>query len=69
MNKYLKHGLIYGSDEETATKVSLIPLTTKKTDKICKTIIIRYWTIGSSGLSFLRERKQVLQPEVSLQAG
>lgn len=25
MNKYLKHGLINGSDEETATKVILIP--------------------------------------------
>ena len=38
MNKYLKHGLINGSDEETETKVILVPLTTKKTDKIHKTI-------------------------------
>lgn len=43
MNKYLKHGLINGSDEETETKVILIPLTNKKTDKIYKTIFFFFF--------------------------
>lgn len=59
MNKYLQRGLTSGCDEDTGTKFTLLPLTTKKTGNIYKTIIFRYWTIGSSGLSFLRERKQM----------
>lgn len=42
-------------------KFTFLPPTTRKSDKIYETTIFRHWTISDSGLSTLKEEKQMRQ--------